>query len=231
MFCVNNNIGGCCITVVLTCNSQNTKFIMPQVMHGYIADFEKLLERIQDMAESGNKEQRMLNIETLTSPGMQHGPSATVSTQPTGQPSSPESPLKDDGNVVDLCNDGGRSKEDDDEFEIEEEEDGDDGLTEDAAHFVMEAIWIEAEALVEAEAKAEDDAWAKLTKTIEVCMMTMISAHVYLRLRERGALDHLNETIDTDHSSSGTHTIYVFLVNSAVTLILFKNCYSLSGIN
>ncbi len=187
MFCVNNNIGGCCVTVVLPCNSQNTEYIMPQVMHGYIVDFEKLLERIQDMTESGNEEQRMLNIETLTSSGMQHVPSATVSTQPIGQPSSPESPPKNDGNMVVLCNDSGGSKEDDDEFEIEEEEEDDDGLTEDAAHFVMEAIWTEAEALVEAEAKAEDDAWAKLTKRIEVCMI-MISAHIYLRLREREEL-------------------------------------------
>ncbi len=139
---------------------------MPQVMHGYITDFETLLERIQDMAESGNEEQqRMLNIETrlASSEGMQHIPSATTySTQPIGQPpSSPESPLKDHGsggNVLDLYNDG------DDKFETEE----DGGLTEDAAHFVMEAIWTEAEALVEAEAKAEDDAWAKLTKTIEM---------------------------------------------------------------
>ncbi len=153
-------------------------------MHSYIGDFENLLGRIQEtshcspgMAELGDEEQRIQKAETLTPSGMQHVSSA-VSTQPIGQPPSPES-SKDGSMVINDCNDGSKG----DDFGNEENEEEDDVLTEDAAHSVMEAIWTEAEALVEAEARAEDDAWAKLTTTIEVCV---ISACIGLRLKERG---------------------------------------------
>ncbi len=140
-------------------------------MHRYINDFENLLGRIQEtnrcsvvMAESGDEEEQQIQkFETLTPSGMQHVLLA-VSTQPICQPPSPVSLKEDESMVINDCYDGSKEEY----FGNEEDEEEDDLLTEDAAHNVMEAIWSEAEALVEAEARAEDDAWAELTTAIKV---------------------------------------------------------------
>ncbi len=141
---------------------------MPQVMHSYIGEFEDLLGRIQEtnrpgMEESVNDEDQ--KTEALVShSGMQHIFLDVSAPQSLGQLSL-ESSKDENMVIISDCYDGMKEYDD---FRNEGEGEM---LTEDVAHSVMEAIWTEAEALVEAEARAEDDAWAKLTTTttIEVC--------------------------------------------------------------